>query len=267
MDICLHQVNFSRAPIHEFVWIAREAGFGALELHPLDGPSPLDEVARVARDSGLRVITANPLPGWFQPRQTGLTSTAADLIRAAAAVGAAWVVAPAPVYLPEAEPRPEPAALIDALGRLFDGAEAAGVGLAFEPVGLSIKRPGAIGAVGSIEESLLLIDAVSPRVKLVLDTFCLATAGEDLGAPQLPPADRVAAIQLADWDGQTLQRRLPGAGTLDLGGFMSAARAAGYGCPVSLEVFPMDADDPPGFARYSARYLGGVARPTDLGRT
>src|SRR5439155_20266943 len=116
-----------------------------------------------------------------------------------------------------------------------------------------------------VDESLRPCAPVAPAVRLVLDTFCLATAGADLARLVLPPSDRVAAIQIAGWDGHTLRRRLPAPGDPSIVSFIAAARDAGYRCPVSLEVFPLDADAPDDFARSSARSLRGLLGPARAG--
>jgi len=84
-----------------------------------------------------------------------------------------------------------------------------------------------------------------PAVTLAVDTFHLLARGDDGAALAGVPGDRIGFLQVADaplMDMGLLEwsrhyRCFPGEGTLDVAGVVAAALDAGYGGPVSLEVF------------------------------
>ena len=84
-----------------------------------------------------------------------------------------------------------------------------------------------------------------PNVGLIVDSFQTLVRKEDPNSIRRIPGDRIFHVQLADapaieMDLLSLSRRfraLPGEGTLDLIGFVSAVLATGYRGPFSLEIF------------------------------
>lgn len=250
MKICLHQVNFTHLPAREFIELARSTGASSVEMHPYETGESLEQVVRAVDDSGIRVETVNPLPAWFHPGQQTVADDGRRLIEAASRLGARWVVAPSPIYVPGHEERPSRQAVVDALEVLDQACQAASCGLALEPVGASVKRPGGRGAVDTVEEAERIAEQLPRRPALVIDTFCLATAGLTLETCDLPAADRIACVQVADWDGRVTKRRFPGAGTLPLEAFAARLKEGGYDGPISMEVFPMTPESGAvGFAR------------------
>ncbi len=85
-----------------------------------------------------------------------------------------------------------------------------------------------------------------PNGGLNIDTWHCARTGTTADELRALPGDRVLAIQLDDApldaevnliDATLHDRQLPGAGELDLVGYLGALRAIGVRCPVGVEVF------------------------------
>jgi len=85
-----------------------------------------------------------------------------------------------------------------------------------------------------------------PNGGLNVDTWHCARTGTTADELRALPGDRVLAIQLDDApldaevnliDATLHERQLPGAGELDLVGYLGALRAIGVRCPVGVEVF------------------------------
>lgn len=84
-------------------------------------------------------------------------------------------------------------------------------------------------------DALSLIDeAGAPNLQLLLDTFHLASNGEDLPALIATSAPRIGHVQLADAPG----RGEPGSGTVDFAAVGAALTAAGYAGTVAAEYKP-----------------------------
>lgn len=100
--------------------------------------------------------------------------------------------------------------------------------------------------VNTYERSWEIVrQADHPALGLCLDSFHILSRGSDPAGIAAIPGDRIFFLQLADapyMDMDVLQwsrhyRLFPGQGTFDLPGFLSHVLAAGYGGPLSLEVF------------------------------
>lgn len=84
-----------------------------------------------------------------------------------------------------------------------------------------------------------------PHLGLILDSFHTLALGDDPAPIASIPGDRIFFVQLADAPRLSLDilswsrhfRCFPGQGDLDVAGFLAQAVRAGYGGPISLEVF------------------------------
>jgi len=125
------------------------------------------------------------------------------------------------------------------LYRVGEVAAEAGVTVAFEALawGRHINR------VGQAWEAVQRAD--HPAVTLAVDTFHLLARGDTGTALAGVPGDRIGFLQVADaprlemnlLDWSRHFRCFPGQGTLDVTGVVAATLEAGFGGPLSLEVF------------------------------
>ncbi len=101
--------------------------------------------------------------------------------------------------------------------------------------------------------------AQHPALGIVLDSFHVLAVGDDLAGLEQVPNEKLFFLQLADAPALSMDvlswsrhyRNFPGQGQLSVAGFLSAALAAGYSGPLSLEVFNDDMRAAP--ARANAR--------------
>jgi len=91
----------------------------------------------------------------------------------------------------------------------------------------------------------LVAEADHPHLGLILDSFHTLALGDDPAPVAAIPGERIFFVQLADAPRLSMDtlswsrhfRCFPGQGDLDVAGFLAAALRAGYGGPISLEVF------------------------------
>lgn len=100
--------------------------------------------------------------------------------------------------------------------------------------------------VHTYEHSWRIVERVDhPSLGLCLDSFHILSKGSDPTGIREIPADKLFFVQLADAPRMNMDvlqwsrhhRLFPGQGSFDLTGFVGHALAAGYGGPLSLEVF------------------------------
>lgn len=116
--------------------------------------------------------------------------------------------------------------LVSACRVLVAQAEARRVDLLLEPL-----RPPLVSQIHTAADAVRLCDAVgSPRLRIVLDTFHMDAAGEEVGAAIGRCAGRLGAVQLAD-----RQRRGLGRGGIDLPAYWRGFEAIGFRGPWILE--------------------------------
>lgn len=89
-------------------------------------------------------------------------------------------------------------------------------------------------------------DAGRANGGILVDTWHHLRGVADDDALRAVPGDRIVVVQVSDADAEpegpymedtTLRRRLPGAGALDLVGFLRTLDAMGVDCPISVELF------------------------------
>ena len=90
----------------------------------------------------------------------------------------------------------------------------------------------------------LLQRATHPHLGLLLDSYQVLSAGEDLGAIRDNPGNRIFFVRVGDarrpgWDGVKggFHRNFPGQGDLDLVGFLEQVLSTGYAGTISLASF------------------------------
>jgi sugar phosphate isomerase/epimerase len=130
--------------------------------------------------------------------------------------------------------------VVEALGRLGDEAEGAGVRIALEPY----QRIGGEDwtIVSTLAEAAALIDEVGhPALGIIADNWHLWNTPYERELPQV--ADRIVGVHVSDYREPTrgwLDRVLPGDGVGDVPRFLRAVEAAGWKGPYDVEIFSDD---------------------------
>lgn len=240
-DVCLCQVNFPGLSVTEFLSVCESAGAGSVDLHPRMTGEPLDGIVAAVERSPIRVRLVSPLPDWYAHTRKGtqLPPGFEELAEVSAATGGR-IGAPSPLR-ERGEPGPAEESLAAGLRLLHERAASVGAAVALEPVGRSLVRPGAVGCIPDLERAREFLRSHDLPLRLVADSFCLATAGVDLAAPW--SLDQVCLVQLADADRDAGARLLPGAGGLPLADWLRAAQ--GVPAAIGIEVFPLSQPERP----------------------
>ena len=131
------------------------------------------------------------------------------------------------------------AAAIEDLALLAERAARRGIRLGYEALAWGRH-------VNTWSHAWRLVHAVDhPSLGLVLDSFHTLALGDDTAAVSSVPGDRIFFVQVADAPRLSMDvlqwsrhfRCFPGQGQFDLAGFLAPIIAAGYGGPLSLEIF------------------------------
>lgn len=231
--------------LQEKLYAAAAARFNMVEIYENDltfyDGTPAD-VRRLLEELGLGVSLFQPFPDFEGvsdeafARNMQRARRKFDLM---GELGAPMLMVPSNV---------SPAALADqgrAAAQLHALAEAAAardlrVGYVALPWGARVRR---------WRDAWRLVEAADhPALGLILDSFNILAARDDPAGIADLPGDRIFLIQLADaprveMELEALSRHFrcfPGQGGLDVAGFVRAALAAGYGGPLSIQVFNDD---------------------------
>jgi 4-hydroxyphenylpyruvate dioxygenase len=218
------------------------AGFDGVEIFDNDLiASPLSprDVAQRCADRGLAVDLFQPVrdaEGVPPDRFAAVEHRIRAKLDVASALGAPTVLVCSNVAPDAVDDLDLTAAQLYRLGEL---AAERGVTIAYEALawGRHVHR------VGQAWDAVRRAD--HRAVTLAVDTFHLLARGDDGTALSGIPGDRIGFLQVADaplLDMDLLEwsrhhRSFPGEGTLDVAGVVAATLAAGYGGPLSLEVF------------------------------
>jgi sugar phosphate isomerase/epimerase len=93
-----------------------------------------------------------------------------------------------------------------------------------------------------MEDMLAFATEIGPNVGILVDSLHWHCLGSDCGALEAVPSDRLVYAHINDApdvpreEQRDDDRLLPGEGAIDLCGFLSALRAAGYDGPVGIEI-------------------------------
>ncbi len=203
-------------------------------------------LAAAVREAGLVVTDMECIGNWL-PGHDQATGGWADAVRGATAdkfialgaeIGARTVSV---VELLGMEW--DPAAQARAFAAICDRAAEHGLTVAIEPV--------PVGAVRDFARARELVDrSERPNAGIMLDTWHFFRSGSSLDDLARCPGELILSVQLndaldvpeADLNAGMMRRLLPGAGELDLQGFMQALAATGTAAPIGIEVFSPELD-------------------------
>ncbi|MFC7625284.1 sugar phosphate isomerase/epimerase family protein [Microlunatus sp. GCM10028923] len=234
--------------------LAGKHGFGGVDpdlgfLRSLDGTAAIAEHAAAVRERGLSWgISGLPVPLTAPAEE--FRAALADLPATLALLSAAGVTSVGTWLRPmhdDLNYRRNWVLHVSRLNLVGELLADAGLRLGLEYIGpktfWSTERFPFLHSLGEARE--LIAEVGRPNIGLILDTYHWYTAGEsaaDLAG--LTDAD-IVSVDINDArddrerdEQQDLDRRLPGStGVIDLAGFMTAVRAAGYTGPVKVEPF------------------------------
>jgi sugar phosphate isomerase/epimerase len=265
MRPCLNQSCFPTLTAVEFLRVAAAAGVRSVELRTLDRAEPLPAIRAAVREASLRVEAVNALMDWAQPDDPDPRPQLERLLEVAHAVEAPLLVCVAPIRTAGLPPTGQVIqSTSERLATLAGLAGRAGVRLAFEQVGKSSSRPGARSGIRRLVDTVAVVEQAGPEALLAMDSYNLATAGEDYAAIRSIPPERIGIAHLVDRDAETGFRTVPGDGDLPLADFVAILREAGYSGALSVETFPSDPwPDPVSFARQAIERVNQyIARRT-----
>lgn len=158
------------------------------------------------------------------------------------------------------------AVMADAFAAICRHAAAAGLHVALEPV--------PTGGVATLAQAADIVRrAGAPNGGLLIDSWHLFRGGSGLAALAATPGEAILSVQISDapavasddLDREMVRGRLlPGAGELDLPGFLSAVAATGTQAPIAVEVFSdaLSAQPIDTIARLSMQALTAIEEKT-----
>ena len=225
---------------------AAAAGFRRVEMlfpHQLDA----DRVEATLRDLELEMVLFDPAPGDWAAGERGLLclpdrraefeATVGDAIGLALRLGTPRLNALAGILPPTVSRADGTATAVANLRAVAPLVEAAGLTLLVEAIN-SIDMPGYFA--DTIDRAAeLVVAAGSPSVRLQLDQYHVAMAGDDPVAALHRYRDLVAHVQIADVPG----RHEPGTGAQPIRAFLAELDAMAYDGVVGLEYRPLGTTD------------------------
>lgn len=269
---CLNASTLRGTPVLRQVAVARQAGYGAIELWfddtdaALASGVPLQDLRRALDDAGLEVPTMIYLAGWMECPEEGwpaLQEGFRSRLDQAAQLGARHVIlSPA-----------EGAADVPRCGRRYRELLALGRSFGVLP---SLEFLGFAGTFCTIESLRPVLEAAAdPDGTVVVDPFHVFRGGGSPEALAGLTARQVAISHFNDAPSVPARERQhdadrvwPGAGHLDLGRYLRLLRGTGYAGWLSLELFREDLwrRDPLEVAREGLDRMRAVVEAADLRR-
>jgi len=247
----------AKGPLEEILPALRDAGYDGIEPFVADPAKfPSEAWARAVERSGLTVVAVGTGPCVFDD---ALSFTAEDASTRRSAIHRAKAVTRfaarfgAQVNIGKLRGevgtmRSEVAwqRMHAALTEVCAEAAQHGIAVTLEPQG----RP-TIDNLNTTRSALDFIARLAlPNLKVMLDTFHMAVAGEDIAAEMRAVA---ASGQLLHVHFADTGRKTPGEGEIDFGSAWAALRAAGYQRAITLEI--KQEPDALAAARRAAQYL------------
>lgn len=193
----------------------------------------LRDMRKILDDNGVGAFEVEFIADWFVDGQRRRESDARKkrLFEASAALGAHHIKVGDFYNTPVTMSR-----LIDEFGALCVEAQAIGATIGFEFMGSAM--------IHTLEESRAMVEgAGQPNGGLIVDVAHVTALDIPLPAVAAIPSRHLVAVELNDNFAKADRRYNPGhrkfcgEGALDVSGFISACRAAGYDGPWAVEVF------------------------------
>jgi 2-keto-myo-inositol isomerase len=244
MRLALNGATIMPSPLERDIEIAREAGFGALEVWAGKLPAYLErhslgDLRAAFESAGIAPWCINSIEDITFRDAAGrgaLVHEVERLAEVAAAVGAPSIVV-VPGRMPDGMSRED--AVADAADALEEMAEAAGgVSLAFEFLG----KPGC--AVPTLDMAWEIVRQVDRRnVGLVIDTFHFYAGGSALEDVARVPVAKLLVLHLNGCEDlprgelTDAHRLFPGEGVLPIDEILAPIHALGYDAVASVEIF------------------------------
>ncbi len=225
---------------------AANHGFRHVEMlfpHELD----TDRLERTLRQNQLEMVLFDPAPGAWAAGERGLlclpgresefAQTLDDAIALALRLRTSRLNVLAGIVPPGVATAAAMETAITNLRRAAPLADSAGLTLLIESIN-TVDMPGYIA--GTVEKAVELIHAAeSPAVRLLLDQYHVAMAGDDPIEVLRKHASLVAHVQIADVPG----RHEPGTGEQPIAAFLNELDSLGYSGYVGLEYRPLGTTD------------------------
>lgn len=267
MYLCLHQ---SIAPITDgdaFVRLAAQHGFAGADNRAQVWTewvtrTSLANVLDICSDLGCRIAHSG-LPVFFREDEQAfedsmkLLPNRAEIIRELGVRAMSSSIPPAT----RGDADEMMALLTRRLKRIHEVLHDLDIRLGIEYVGVPSMRVGANPLVYSLEEALDFCGTIGEGAGLLLDSYHWYAAGDSIADLFNLSAQDVVHVHINDAQAgpvenlQDRERLLPGAGVIDLQGFLGALRRVGYDGAVSVETFSasLEAVGPDEAAKLAAR--------------
>jgi len=258
MRIAINTVTIKPASLEEKMRAAEEAGFEGIGLwrQEVEEAGP-ERVKSLLRRAGLLPveICATPL-SWTFAEDEGPFEESKKVFELAERVGCKLVVAPADLREGPIERAAENYA------KLCELAEEFGVTPALEFLG-------GAKAIRDLASARKVVEGAGrPNGKILVDTFHFHKGGSSLADLRALPGEMIGLVHVNDVPSlphhllEDRHRVMPGEGSLDLPGFLSALASIGYEGFLSLELFNEDywREDPMEVAARGAKALLSLLR-------
>jgi hydroxypyruvate isomerase len=211
---------------------AHQAGYAAVEFWHWSNKD-IPALAAALRETGLAVagFVAEPMIPLNDPANhaTFLAALPAS-IATARQLGARFLYVQGGVTLPDTPRTAQTAALVHVLQQAADLLQGSGITLLLEPVSDAQN-----GLLTLAADGIAIVATVArPEIRLLLDLYHAAVAGEDVAAAIGPHTGLIAHLHLADHPG----RGAPGTGTLPLAAEVNRLRTNGYAGLLGMEHHP-----------------------------
>ncbi|HEV8440253.1 MAG TPA: sugar phosphate isomerase/epimerase family protein [Methylomirabilota bacterium] len=236
--LALHTWTLDTTPLGDLLRVARETGWGAVELRRLDFTRAAErgqsaaELIEVVKSSGLPVACVGVEFGWMWtggPERARLLQVFAEQCERARALGASTVMSPVD------RGRGDVAEAAESLREVGDIAARQGVKLALE----FNSQAEQLNTLERIRE--LMARAAHPACGLLLDAYHLGRSGASPRAIEDVDAREIAYVQFSDVPrsglepGKALDRLPPGEGSVPFKDFFGVISAKGYAGYLSYE--------------------------------
>lgn len=246
---CLNRATVGEGSLEAFLDAAAGAGFPMVET----GVEPFVEVADtqgvpaavdLLAKRSLKLGAFFASPEWRTTDEAFAKSFAGfqKHIEVATRLGATRCVTWVPSWS-EVPYEPRWKQVVPRLAKIHQALRAGGISFGIEPLGPKTLRKGPHDFIYTMQQGLALATAIGSGCGLLVDVWHWYTAGGTLEELNAIPVEAFVDVHLNDAPNKPRdeqidgQRLLPGAGIIDLKGFLSTLKRIGYRGPLAVEVF------------------------------